>query len=606
MNSSIHIGGVGQHFDALYHRLSRNQANALLNDCVYELSASWKFFTALAPGLPILVVLHGFSGVPLAFARHLSRVDILGFNHEEEELFQELAHFNQLSNCRICRAPQDLQGQYGLILWLPTRRAITERHEEEWLLRALSQLHPQGELWLMLCYKPGWADPMNRLRRIVRRIKSSDHEPLPQSIRLLPLNEPIPHQSALHLLQKKISARQEGPRALQQMESFGISPEWLAPSLVAPFPSSPTPPESGSAFRDLESKKLFETKHILTRFSAARSSSFIQRLLAKIEQKEPGSRLQPGNYRVLPGGKVQIDARWKKRHGEQSLFIKLPLVPFAEARLQKQSDMLNFLQRQETHIRQLDAASTAFASKVFPQILAQGMFETQTYFIESRVKGVPLSRLQVPHETLPKVCAALFSFWHHVQTCCGEAVKVDEGQFAQLFQQPLLNLIQWAKPPQKYAEILQRLEAFFGKHVLGQQLFLSLGHGDFSTKNILAKPQGYALSGIIDWDMATRRAMPLLDVLHFFVRLDASSFREAPPKIALRLVQPDSRALHWTNLQNALNKFGYDGKILPVLVAYYWMQRLQVYLDSPKHLDTQFMQRHFYDILDFFREHLLS
>ena len=74
----------------------------------------------------------------------------------------------------------------------------------------------------------------------------------------------------------------------------------------------------------------------------------------------------------------------------------------------------------------------------------------------------------------------------------------------------------------------------------------------------------------------------------------------------MRLIKPGAQALHWPYLQGAMTKFGYEENALPAAVAYYWVQRLQAYLDSPKNLDTQFMQRHFYEILDFFDETILK
>lgn len=608
MNFTSSAADVGQQFQALYRRLSRHQANALLNDCIYELSAAWKFLTALRTDLPILVVLHGFSGVPLAFARHLCRVDVWGFNENETALFHELAQFKSLSNYRVCRDVGELAGPYGLILWLPTRSAVDQRHEDDWLIQALTHLHPQGELWLTHCHKPDWSNPLSRLRRLMRRLKSREHEALPATIRLLTLAEPIPHQSLLETLTAKIAAHSTAESKVRQRGHLGIVPHWSAPTMVAPLPSFQPPRpkgnENGQLLRTLDQKKLLETYHALAHFSGAAISPFISRLLQELARRDPGSHFQLSHYRVLAGGKVQIDARWKKRQGEQSLFIKLPLVPFAEARLYKQSETLHYLHRLE-RLRRFDAAGVA-TPKIIPKILAQGEFEKQAYFLESRVKGAPLSRLYMPNEVFHRVCDTLFAFWHEVQVRCGAAVAIDQNKFDRIFRQPLQQVRRWAQPPQRYDAIWQRLENFFAAQWLGQRLFLSLVHGDFSTKNILAHPKTFALSGIIDWDITTRESIPLLDVLHFFVRLDPGSFREAPPKIAMRLIATDSPTLHWTYMQNALTRFGYEKKVLPALVAYYWVQRLQVYLDSPKYLDTQFMQRHIYDILDFFAETILK
>jgi hypothetical protein len=604
MIAPIHVAGVGEKFHALYRALSRPQANALLDDCIYELPAAWKFLTALRAELPILVVVHGFSGAPLAFARHHCRVDILGFNQDEAGLFCELAQYKKLFNCRICHGMDELQGPYGLIFWLPTRSVVLARDEQERLTQAMVQLHQQGEFWLALCYKPGWASPLHRLKRAVRHLKSRDHKP-GSPIRLLPFAEPIPNQFLLDTLSARFSAPQNGRAAFKQIDHLGIVPDWSAPALIAPLHAEAAFPnragETAHTFKALAPGKLLEAHHALARFRAEAISPFISRLFTALEQKEPGSHIQPNHFRVLAGGKVQIDARWKKRHGEQALFVKLPLVHFAETRLRKQDEMLSYLHRREIWQR--------FApppQKFFPKILDRGEFEGQAYFLESRVKGAPLSRLQVPQEVFRKVCDTLFFFWHQVQTCCGAPVHVDRGRFAQFFQQPLSQLAEWAQPPQPYQEILRKLEDFFAAWFNGQRVFLGLVHGDFSTKNILANPKNFELGGIIDWDMATRQSIPLLDVLHFFVRLDPGSFREAPPKIAMRLIKPDTQAWHWPYLQSALTKFGYEEKALPAAVAYYWVQRLQVYIGSPKNLDTQFMRRHFYEILDFFGETILK
>jgi len=609
MNASNHTAGVGQQFHALYHRLSRHQASALLNDCIYELPAAWKFLTALRADLPVLVVLHGFSSVPLAFARHLQRVDIWGFNPTEMDLFRELAQFKNLSNYRICRHAHEIAGPYGLLLWVPTRQAVESRHEDDWLMQALTHLHPEGELWLTHCYKPNWRDPMNRLRRIMRRLKSQEYEALPMAVRLLQLAEPIPHQSLLETLTAKLTARACDQAPLRQMNHFGIVPHWSAPAQIAPLPSAPaTMGERSQSLRLLEQKKLFETYHALAHFGAAPTASFLTRLLRELAERESGSSFQLHHYRVLAGGKVQIDARWKKPRSEQSVFIKLPLIPFAAARLRKQNAMLRHLYRNKK-LRQFDMTPFAFAQTVqraFPQILAQGEFEGQPYFLESRIKGAPLSRLNVPGEIFRKVCDTLFAFWHGVQACCGAVVDVDERKFDQIFRQPLQQLVQWAATPPQYEATWRRLEDFLATQFGGRRLFFGLVHGDFSTKNILAHHKSFELSGIIDWDIAARESIPALDVLHFFVRLDPGSFREAPAHIAMRLIQAAPSALHWPYLNQALDKFGYDRKLLPAVAVYYWVQRLQIYLDSPKYLDTAFMQRQVYEMLDFFNATILK
>lgn len=608
--SPIPIASTTRRFNALYRRLSRPQANALFNDCINELSAAWKFLTALRAEVTMLVVARGFSGIPLAFARHLCRVDVLGFNQQEADLFRELAQFKNLPNCRVCPTVEELQGPYGLILWLPTRSAVSTHDEQECLRQAIAHIHQQAEIWLALSNKPSWTQPLQRLKRAVHYLKSHNREPVSTSVRLLPLPEPMPSRPWLEELLARFAVEQNGWTGLARIDHFGVVSNWSAPAQIAPLGLTQTSPiktdETGHAFKALERSKLSEAHYTLTRLRMHVIPPFISRLFKALEQEEPGSDIQPHHFHVLAGGKVQIDAVWKRRLGEQAFFVKLPLVPFAEARLRNQCELLSYLLGQEVRRRFESLPQPAHPQKIFPEIFGQGEFEKQAYFLESRLEGAPLSRLQVPRTVFPKICSTLFSFWLQVQACCGESVHIDRGKFQQLFQQPLSRLAEWAQPPQPYQDILLKLEDFFAGHFSEQRIYLGLVHGDFSPKNILANPKNFELSGIIDWDIAARQSIPLLDVLHFFVRLDPDSFRAVPPRIALRLIQSDTGALHWPYLRAAMTEFGYGNKTLPAVVAYYWLQRLHVYVDSQTNLDTHFMQRQFYETLDFFNNTILE
>lgn len=558
----------------------------------------------------MLVMARGFSGIPLAFARHLCRVDVLGFNQQEADLFRELAQFKNLPNCRLCPTVEGLQGPYGLILWLPTRSAVSTHNEQECLRQAVARLHPQGELWLALCNDPGWTQPLQRLKRAVRYLKSRYRESVSAPVRLLPLTEPMPSRPLLEELSARFALQQNGWTSFARTDHFGVVSDWSAPAQIAPLGSAQTSPikavETRHVFKALDRRKLSEAHYTLTRFRTHVIPPFISRLFEALEQKEPGSEIQPHHFYVLAGGKVQIDALWKKRLGEQAFFVKLPLVPFAEARLRNQCELLSYLHSQEVRRRFESLSQPVHPQKIFPEMFSQGELEKQVYFLESHLEGAPLSRLQVPHTVFRKICHTLFSFWLQVQARCGEPVHIDRGKFQQLFQQSLSRLAEWAQPPQPYQDIIRRLEDFFAAHFGEQRIYLGLVHGDFSPKNILVNPKNFELSGIIDWDIGARQSIPLLDVLHFFVRLDPDSFRAVPPKIAIRLIQSDTRALHWPYLRTAMKEFGYEKKTLPAVVAYYWLQRLQVYVDSPTNLDTHFMQRQFYEMLDFFNNTILE
>jgi hypothetical protein len=55
------------------------------------------------------------------------------------------------------------------------------------------------------------------------------------------------------------------------------------------------------------------------------------------------------------------------------------------------------------------------------------------------------------------------------------------------------------------------------EQLAGQEVLASWVHGDFWPGNVLLRPDEHRVTGIVDWDLAAPRELPLLDVLHLIL-----------------------------------------------------------------------------------------
>ena len=122
-------------FDRLRQNLPEQSRTLLLKDTLFELTGAWKFFTSLSSTQTVFIYLPGYSALPLAFARHVAQVEILGLAPEEEELLAEVATAKAIANIKFLRTPADMQAPYPTNILMPEHNhssAYAERQQRAW------------------------------------------------------------------------------------------------------------------------------------------------------------------------------------------------------------------------------------------------------------------------------------------------------------------------------------------------------------------------------------------------------------------------------------------------------------------------------------------
>ncbi len=569
--------------DRLRQNLPEQQRALLLKDSVFELTAAWKFFTRLPAGLPVFFCLSGYSAMPLAFARHVARVEVFGLSPEEQKLLAEVAHAKAISNIKFVSTPAEAQPPYATIIFMPDRESLHARSWQEMKARLQSGSNGREEYWVIL--------RAPERRRLVRRGKRFLRKILQRQKFALEPEAPRLGFAASRLLNVASAQKFLPPHSPAERLRLELSPRFSAPNHVS------VATEFLPAFSSLRASSTHLVEHVICgQRPGAQNFSYLERLLAHLQSLLQQAWQPAGALRVLPGGKVQIILRTGDSSHAAAALLKLPLIPHAAVRMRENALHLLRLARAE----ELSQAQRAF----FPCNLAEGQFEKQAFFLETFLPGRSLDQMPAA-ACSPRQLEIIWQSWFDIQQRLARPVKINEAVFAGLCGDHVRRLKTWLAPAAADTRRLQQVLEYCRNAWMGRELKLGLVHGDFSIKNILVQAATQQITGVIDWDLADFFSSPLLDVLHFFVRLDERSFREPAPAIALRLIK-SRQGRHAHHFAQACGGFGYPEKDWPALVILYWLFRLRGYLGSAKNTDGKFVRRQFSDMLALFEREVLS
>jgi len=571
-------------FDHLHKSLPEPLRTLLLKDTVMELTAAWKFFARLDSARPALLYMSGYSACALSLARHFSRVDVIGPNAEEQALLAEVAAAKNISNLGFLRSGEDLVSAYAAIFLLSDRVAPQQTLLPA-LLAKLAMIQDGEEEWWIVAREVPRLKITRRGKNFLERWRTHlATKDLPSGLRLL-----FAPSVFMKVAQLPEMLAQRAPSYQGELR---LVPHFSAPKYaVLPFKWK----KQNDIFENLRAQKPLPAEHTLLRFSNANAApSFLQRLLFHLNRGGAHAWQVGRQYRVLPGGKVQIELACD--HAAAPALLKLPLIPQAQARMRENANHL-------VRLAQAKALQPEYR-QFFPQSLAEGVFETQAFYLESFLSGRSIDQLPAAQRS-PALIDNVFALWFAVQKRMSRRVKITAPLFESVFVDLSERMLAWLKLEPNDRQRLQRVVAHWHKTFAGRELGLGIVHGDFSIKNILVDPGAQKVSGLIDWDLADFFSIPLLDVLHFFVRLDARSFQEAPPAIALRLIRaPEGAARGF--FRQAAELHGYEPEDWPAIVTLYWLFRMRGYLGSSKRADAKFMRRQVSEVLTLFEQELLS
>ncbi len=568
-----HSKPVLSRFKHFYNSLPDQLGAGLLKDGIYELPGAWKFFTRLTPGKPVLLFCPGLTSVACAFARHAARIDVIGLHAAESAVLMELAEFKALGNVRILQHAADITEAYATIIVLPRNSAADQKLLRQ-VLDALATTQTSEADWWILAQETG-GQALARIGQTLKRkfLRHANQQGSATNTRLFLSGDDLMSVSQVSAIFAK--------RLPDIRTQWHLSPAFVQPKYIAR--SNP------------EEKKKHAGHALLS--CAPPGFSYLDRLLHHLNKLE-GSQWRPEQrLHVLAGGKVQLVLGNKEMPTRPKALLKLPLVPHAEIRLRENAKTL-------TRLRETQELASEQRG-LFPQVLAHGVFENQSYHLESFLAGRSLDQLPAATTRTPGQIQKILQCWLALQARFVQPRRVSETIFHEVFMKPAQAVQEWLELGADDCARMRRIYDAWHRQFADRELVLGLVHGDFSIKNIMADPNTLEITGFIDWDLADFCSIPLLDVLHFFIRLDARSFQDTPPAIALRLIQ-SAAGLHPNHFQNVRQRYDYRPEDWMGIVMLYWQHRLRGYLGSPKNYNQRFVRRQFYDVLELFEREVFT
>jgi ubiquinone/menaquinone biosynthesis C-methylase UbiE len=187
-----------------------------------------------------------------------------------------------------------------------------------------------------------------------------------------------------------------------------------------------------------------------------------------------------------------------------NVVVELPLTPRAAARIDAEA----------TNLRQI---YVRHPSRV-PEPIAAGEFQGLTFLARGAIPGISGHRFLVQNHQLPEALrqATKFITEFHRETSqqqvCGEEwLEVNFNYMVDFVCELGLDLAS--------------LKADCRTELLGKQVLNVIAHGDFSLQNLIFKPRGTVLVGVVDWDLANLSGWPMNDLLHLLVAAEYETSR---------------------------------------------------------------------------------
>lgn len=140
-------------------------------------------------------------------------------------------------------------------------------------------------------------------------------------------------------------------------------------------------------------------------------------------------------------------------------------------------------------------------------------------------------------------------------------------------------------------EALQLLAELLRQRLLGDELPLVRTHGDFTGENCLYDPAG-ELCGVIDWELSSTEALPLLDLLQ---SMDIAGESNTHPRwqradIVLDAVERTGPLAAAPEIQHYVAAMNIDPGLVPMLLLMYWVDHVSSRVEA-RASDRTWMER---------------
>lgn len=266
-------------------------------------------------------------------------------------------------------------------------------------------------------------------------------------------------------------------------------------------------------------------------------------------------RLQPADQKVI------LSIQSGPLSGS-NVVVKLPLNDVSLKRCSNNRDVLRLLHK--------DKILTGLISA----IAKSGNSKEQPYFIEEFISGVVFDSPSQKYLSVVEKSFELLIEFHQTtlsKTLINDSVydEIFEKQFEDLFK----NLS--SKHAKNCIHDMKKVEEYIRKDIIQKQIPLVLFHADYKAENLIFNPRTLNVRGIIDWDLAMPRGLPLLDVIHLLIsKVRVYNKISLSDLITNKVIPMKYNKKEWDYLNKYVKALGLDIDLIPVLSIMYWIHHI--------------------------------
>ncbi|SIM50463.1 phosphotransferase family protein [Micromonospora cremea] len=251
--------------------------------------------------------------------------------------------------------------------------------------------------------------------------------------------------------------------------------------------------------------------------------------------------------------------------------VKVPWTDQAVEGLRRQAEVLDLLGSNQ---RLPDLRS------LLPSCAAQGEVEGRYYCVEGALRGVAASGLMLRRTRRAALLASASRVIRDLHQRTRERTLLDRDAVADWVDAPLRRLEKYVATHPRRDRLLDtvwRLREELLAALVGRTVSISWIHGDFWPGNLLATSSG-EVTGIVDWDRAAARQLPLHDLLHLHILARRLARGDELGEIVVHALRhgidrtldvPAAEAASWL-----------DGIPPRPALLLYWLRHMLLFIDS--------------------------
>lgn len=315
----------------------------------------------------------------------------------------------------------------------------------------------------------------------------------------------------------------------------------------------------------------------------APNTSILDKVLQKVSEslvpKLGAGEMEITHHEITRKEKLVISLVWN----EQPLILKLPLNKTALWSENNNVEILNQL------------AKTSNQPQLFAKALCQDDVYKQSYFVETKLKGLPLAS-QLKRAGRTAYLEQVFNLLRQLATQGNQSALRQTSLVGSDYQRLVQTRIDWIFDANGDLDLKSKLEHYFQKYLHGIPVSLGMQHGDFSVSNIFT--ENSEISGLIDWETGEKEGVSILDAINY---LDSVK-RLFNPNMLINQSIPLQASGEWSIeeekafLKRCFELYDIDPASHSALVYLRWLRHISYLMKYWLRFNRKAQQRFIYDI----------